>query len=153
VSQQIPGVDSMWKACAWSTSACFTPVATMPSVNTRVPLKVTATRVLMVLVSVLVFSDKWASGAQLLLSACLTYLMWSWQPHLVAWVNHVRAGMYSSLVLCSLLYVVSAFNLGRCRAGRCTCLRGSPAMHGAVSAMAGSQLCVLHLLTCRLGRC
>jgi hypothetical protein len=71
----------------------------------------------MALVRVLVFSDKWASGAQLLLSACLTYLMWSWQPHLVAWVNHVRAGMYSSLVLCSLLYVVSAFNLGRCRAG------------------------------------
>jgi hypothetical protein len=68
----------------------------------------------MTCVNVFVYSAKWASGAQLLLSSCLVYLMCYWQPQLEGWANHVRTGMYTSVAWCSLLYVVSAFNLGAC---------------------------------------
>jgi hypothetical protein len=67
---------------------------------------------LMTCVNVFVYDPKWASGSQLLLSSCLVYLMCYWQPQLEGWVNHVRTGMYTSVVWCSLLYVVIAFNLG-----------------------------------------
>jgi hypothetical protein len=70
-------------------------------------------RVLMTFVSVFIYSPMWASVVQLILSSWLTYLIWYWQPQLEGWVNHVRTGMYASVAWCSLLYAISAYNIGK----------------------------------------
>ncbi len=45
----------------------------------------------------------------LLLSFNLTYLYLRWSPHLIAWVNHVRVGLYCSILLTSGLAVALVF--------------------------------------------
>ncbi|GIL45019.1 hypothetical protein Vafri_2438, partial [Volvox africanus] len=42
----------------------------------------------------------------LILAAALTYLYLRWSPHLVSWVNHLRVGLYTSVLLSSILAVV-----------------------------------------------
>jgi hypothetical protein len=82
------------------------------TLSCRVELRAFLLRILMTCINVLVYDAKWASGAQLLLSCILTYQLWYWQPQLEGWANHVRTGAYTSVAWCSLLYVISAFNLG-----------------------------------------
>ncbi|KAG2494212.1 hypothetical protein HYH03_007568 [Edaphochlamys debaryana] len=43
---------------------------------------------------------------QLILSALLTWQYLRWSPHLVDWVNHVRVGLYTSVLLSAVLAVV-----------------------------------------------
>jgi hypothetical protein len=59
----------------------------------RVDLETFWLRGLMVGVATLVFSEKWASGAQLIITLRLAWLIVYWQPHLVGWVNHARTGI------------------------------------------------------------
>ncbi|EFJ49262.1 phosphate acetyltransferase [Volvox carteri f. nagariensis] len=42
----------------------------------------------------------------LVLAAALTYLYLRWSPHLVSWVNHLRVGLYTSVLLSAVLAVV-----------------------------------------------
>ena len=45
----------------------------------------------------------------LMLSAGLSWLYLRWSPHLVAWVNHVRVGLYATILLSAVLAVVLVF--------------------------------------------
>ncbi|KXZ42487.1 hypothetical protein GPECTOR_142g708 [Gonium pectorale] len=42
----------------------------------------------------------------LILSAALAFVYLRWSPHLVSWVNHVRVGLYTSVLLSAVLAVV-----------------------------------------------
>jgi hypothetical protein len=66
----------------------------------------------MTFVSVFVNSNKWASVAQLALSAYLTFIVCKYQPMMYGWVNHVRVGSYASVTWCAVIYLVLAFGLG-----------------------------------------
>ncbi len=90
------------------------------------------TRMLMVVVSTVIYYARWQSIALLLGVLWMAFQTLYWQPHLQPWVNHVRIGMHVSLAWCALLYMFNAFTVGACG--------GRPgAGHGVLGVAPGAQ--------------
>ena len=81
----------------------------LPMHPPRLPLQGFVIKAAMTFVSYAVGWQRVRLVLMLLLSARLLWIYLRWAPHMYAWVNHVRAGMYSAVVCVAAMAVVLVF--------------------------------------------